>query len=132
MTGGTTARHSAMLEIGRLPGIGCVAIRTVVGTEDVFRGLAFHNPVIVAIDATTQDVGMVYDGSRFFPAANLMTALTDIGRIDMLGVLAACIHPIVTSKTITHHAIMIVGDGIPGERIVAILTGSTICRDMGG
>jgi hypothetical protein len=42
-----------MFEIGRAPGIGSMAVRAVIGAENMVRRLARHNPVVMTTDATT-------------------------------------------------------------------------------
>jgi len=75
-------RNTRMVEHGRRPGIGRVAIVTDVTAGNMARTLALRN--IVVVTATTcADYLQVIDLQRGFPCKGSMTILADVRRIEM-------------------------------------------------
>ena len=75
-------RNSRMVEHGRRPGIGRMAIITRVAAGDVTGAFSLSNSVVVTATAYTNHLQMI-DLQRRLPCRGAMTVLADIRRIEM-------------------------------------------------
>ena len=78
----------------------------------------------------------VIDPVDGLPPGDAVTALADIGRLDMRAAFACCRHPVVTTRAVACDAGMVIGTGAPGNGVVAVIAGSAIggkvrCRHTG-
>ena len=98
MTAEAVIRDRGMVEVGRDPAGGRVAIVTVVAARNVRRVLAGRGCAVVAGKTGADDLRMI-DGVRRYPGIGVMTGLA-IGRgVDVLRILAGSLNAVVTTCT---------------------------------
>lgn len=130
MTARAIGRYRSVVEVRRYPTAGCVAIGTIVAALNMIGIFACRDSAIMTTDTTALHIGMIDLGCRL-PGSDAVATLADLGRLDMLSMLTRRRGAVMATGTVTHHAGVIVGTGSPGNRIVALLTGPTICRYVG-
>ena len=85
-----------VIEVGRYPGVGRMAIITVVATGDVRRILALGRVAIVAREAGADDLRVI-DHVRRRKRHNIVTVFANHGRVDVSRVLADGLYPVMTT-----------------------------------
>jgi len=123
------ARDAHVIKIRRDPGIGSMAIVTVLLAGDVIGVLAGGLHSVMTGGAGTEHLEVINAGGRH-PQGCAMATLANLGRLDMGGILAGGGHAIVTANTISADAGMIKSRRTPGDRTVADFA-RLRCHQMG-
>ena len=110
-----------MVEGRRHPGVGCVAIVTVVATRKVRRVLAFRRHAIVTGEARADDLRMV-NHVRRRERHIVMAVLAYICRINVRGVLAGRVRAVVAADAVVGDVHMVKVRRRPGVSRVAVIT----------
>ena len=110
-----------MVEGRRHPGVGCVAIVTVVATRKVRRVLAFRRHAIVTGEARADDLRMV-NHVRRRERHIVMAVLAYICRINVRGVLAGRVRAVVAADAVVGDVHMVKVRRNPGVSRVAVIT----------
>ena len=113
------ARDVGVIEVGRNPRVGRVAVITVFATRYVRRVLAGCCVAIVAGAAGPEYLGVVDRVSRR-KCYVVVTVLAYIARVDMRGVLSRCLHAIVTIDAVSGDVCVVEIGGRPCKRRVAV------------
>ena len=123
-----------MIEIGRYPGDGRVAVVAVVAGADMRRVLAGCDDAVVAAAARADDLRVV-DGERWYPARRAVAVLAKIRGLDVLGVLARRVEAVMAARTTGGDACMVEHDGYPCRSrvaVVALFAGLWMARRLAG
>ena len=84
MTAGAIATHIGMIKHRAAPGVGAVAVITLVATGDVIGWLALGLLAVVTGGTTAPHLGMIHPGHRI-KGIGAMTALAGIGGGNVFG-----------------------------------------------
>jgi len=104
----TVSRDIRMVEIGRQPGDGTVAIVAIVATGNMSLVLAGRRKAIMTGTATTHYLRVIDDSHRH-ERNRRVTVFTDLGRANVSRTFADCICAVVTRGTAPNHLRMING-----------------------
>ena len=108
MTARAVAGHIAVIERGRQPAIGGVAVIAVVVTGDVVDRLARGRAAVVAAEAGPEHISMV-DPDYRDPARVAVAVLALTGGLDVGAVLAGRGTAVVTARAVAGHIGVIEG-----------------------
>lgn len=99
MASTAAADNIGMVENRRKPAVGGMAVVTIVTAGKVCRGLAAGNDIVVAGNASTDDLRVIYCNG-WLPERRAVTVLTGIGRLNMRHASAACFVAVMAIKTV--------------------------------
>ncbi len=111
-----------MIESGRSPACGCVAVVAGITTGDMCQVLAFGNRAVVAGVTGTNHVGMVHP-VRWCENGNVVAVLTNISGLNMRRDLAGRIHAIVTAEAVIADIDMLDVGRSPARCRMAVIAG---------
>ena len=120
MTACAVGGDVCVVEIGRYPGDGRVAVVAVVASADMRRVLAGRHDAVVAAAARADDLRVV-DGKCRYPAGRAVAVLAKIRRLDVFGVLARRIEAVVAAGTAAGNPGVVEYDRDPGRAGVAVV-----------
>ena len=123
------ARDVHVIEIGRNPGHGRVAVVAIIAARDMSRVLAGCRVAVMTGNAGSEYLGVVYRvcGRKRHIVVAILTHVT---RVYMSWVLARCLDAVMAVDTIRGNADVIKVRGDPGDRCVAVIAIVT-ARDVG-
>lgn len=130
VTASAIARDIDVVEIGRRPGHGRVAVVAGIAAGDMRWVLAGRDAAVVAGLAGTNDLSMIHHGCRG-PQIHAMTILTDGRRENVCTVLAGCVRAIVATGAISGNACMVKIGRRPGDGRMTIVAIVTACKMSG-
>ena len=113
-----------MVEVGRHPCRGRVAVVAVVATGDVRRVFAGCGDAVVAAAARADDLRVI-DGERRQPPGRGVAVFAEVRRLNVFRVLARCVETVVAARTATVDPSVVEHDGDPrraGMAVIALFT----------
>ena len=117
----TVVHNVCVIECCRYPPDRCMTIVAIISTGDMRRRFPRRNRAVVAGRAGTHDLGMVDNIGRC--EENVVVAvLTDFRCLDMRGILADCIGPVVAAEAISRDVDVIKIRRNPRVRRMAVIT----------
>ena len=122
MTGYAVVHDADMVESGRYPRDGGMAIITRIAALNVSRVLAGGDGAVVAGAAGTDDLGVI-DGVGGDPQRRVVAVLADVGGVDVCGALAGGGNAVVAGSAVTGDAGVVEHGRDPGRCRVAVVTG---------
>ena len=128
------ARDVGMIEIGRDPRVGGVAVVAGVAARDVRRVLPGGDRAVMAGETGSDDLQMINHVGRR-PDDVVMAVLTDVGRIDVVRPLACRLGAVVAAEAVTRdiHMIEIRRDPrVGGVAIVTVVAARDVRRVFPG
>ena len=120
MAANTVVRDVDVIEVGRGPCNGRMAIVAIVTTRDVGRVLAFSDDSVVTGEAGAYDLGMVNRVGRC-EGHIVVAVLADVGRVDMRRVLAHRVGAVMAAHAVVRDVGVVKVGRYPGIRCMTIV-----------